>query len=408
MKITIFGFIWMMLILICIYKKNIKNIITLTLFSMIFQCNNVIILSSGIGVGPQIITSFIFICFSFLIKTNVGLKISISKSNIKLVFPWILIILIIVFSSSRNNVFEINLLRIFQLIIYIICFARLLKISKYIDYDLKKNFRAIVWFVVICGLIQYLMSIGLIPKFKIFSQLIYNESNNPVVFFYNPNVKRLFSTFMEASYCAPFLVGSFYYFLYDYINYNDKDNRLLMVILVVEILLTFSATAYVIFILCGVLMLLLSKQKKAIKYEIVLFLMATFFIILFGNKIIELVNQKLSSGSGVARNSWNVWSIRDFQSSPIYGVGYKNSRASSLIITILAELGILGLSSYICAILIIFFRLLKNKLSFCHLRKYLLILISVIIAQYISIPDLDFTVFWLSMYLIAIAYQKKV
>ena len=169
MKITIFGFIWIMLIFLCICKRNIKNLITLTLFSMIFQCNNVIVLSSGTGVGPQIITSLIFVCCSFFLKNSRLDKVTISTKNLKLVFPWFLIILIVIISSSINNVFKLNLLRIIQLIIYICCFMRILKISKYIDYDLDKHFRIIVWFVVVCGLIQFLMSVGIIPKFRIFS-----------------------------------------------------------------------------------------------------------------------------------------------------------------------------------------------------------------------------------------------
>lgn len=403
MTITLFGFIWISLLIYTIYKKSIESMVFLTLFSMIFQCNNVFVISS-IGVGPQIITSIVFIVFSFF--TPYANIIKIGVKSIFFTVPWLLLLIVIFISSIVNSSLTVNLFRVIQICVYVICFIRMFSVSRYYKIDLQKITRFIIWFIVIIGIFQYLMSIGVLPKFWIAEQLLFNEQNNPVVYFYNDNVKRLFSTFMEASYCAPVLVGGFYYILYDKLTYNYKKyDNLLMILLLIEIFLTLSATAYVIFIATGAFMcLLLPNKKKSFIFKFLFFIICFLGVIILYDKLVYMVEAKLSSGSGVARNGWNVVALREFNSNKIIGVGYKNSRASSLVLTILSETGLVGISVFLLALFTMFKSMLSVKMSKNFSKKYLILVMSTLLAQFVSCPDLDFCVFWLFNYLVSIAY----
>lgn len=58
---------------------------------------------------------------------------------------------------------------------------------------------------------------------------------------------------------------------------------------------------------------------------------------------------------------WDYLSTLDFESSPIIGIGYKMSRASSLSMTVLASEGIIGFIGVICIILMILLPLLSRE-----------------------------------------------
>ena len=103
---------------------------------------------------------------------------------------------------------------------------------------------------------------------------------------------------MEPSYFAGFAVGSFYYFL----SYREKrkENICLLVGLLIEILLTFSSSAYVALVFAGMIFLASSKEKK-LKFEIIMASVVGFAIMyLFFFDVLDLVIfSKASSGSGV-------------------------------------------------------------------------------------------------------------
>ena len=73
MTITLFGIIWIVLLIYSFYKTRIQFLISLTLLSMIFQCTNVIELNNQ-GIGPQLITSITFIIRSIYISQRQATK----------------------------------------------------------------------------------------------------------------------------------------------------------------------------------------------------------------------------------------------------------------------------------------------------------------------------------------------
>ena len=73
MAITFFGLIWCIWLSILFYLRDIESAIATLLFSMVLQCDNVIMLGDK-GVGPQLATSLAFIFLSFFMQSKVVMK----------------------------------------------------------------------------------------------------------------------------------------------------------------------------------------------------------------------------------------------------------------------------------------------------------------------------------------------
>ena len=392
MYITIFGGIWALFLSYASFiKKNDEAIVFMVLLSTIFQCNAVIMLGEEQGVGPMIITSIVFIV-RYILKDyrEIHLKTNIYTISCIMLIISILISLIFNDESFFGNKFVL----IMQIIIYILCFMCMRRIGINIENNkIRKMIVNIIYIVLVIGIVQFLIFSNIIPKLKIFSILIYNEIWDGTNAYYSTTKLRLFSSFKEPSYCAAFLVGAFYYVCY---NYRNIPNSLFLIsIIFIEIILTMSTTAYVAVIITGFLFLIYGRRLDLFKYLVPLGVVALCFMICTG-KLESVIFNKMSTGSAAERTMWNNKAIEAFKLSPLFGVGYKNSRASSLFLSIISELGVIGLLSF----MLIF---MKN-LAFIWNRKYTInnfgsiwIYLSVVISQFIACPDLDFCVFWMAM-----------
>lgn len=404
--ITVFGLIWMFFILICFLRRDLNWMTFALLFSMIFQSNNVFVINS-LGVGPQIITSIVFIVKSYMVRIPNGIGRNgsgVYTSDFNLIF---IFILIGIFSSLLNNEGTITLSKFSYLVLlttYMHCFQRVGKLSHLIKKNhIDKMMRFIVIFVLCVGFIQVLIKKGILPDIGLMRTLIYNDTLSISVIYNTKSTARMYSTFMESSYCGAFLLASFFYFAVNK-NYKLKDVALLILILI-GILLTMSSTAYAGFLICCLIWLLSGTNKKFMKIllPILIFILLLFFTI--NVEIIQsVVLNKFESSSGIVRGRWNIWAIDAFKRSPIFGVGYKNQRASSIIFTILGELGIVGFVPYICMIIKIIFPIL-NKQKINNMES-LFAVCAVIVSQIIACPDLDFSVFWWTMYIFALTSKK--
>lgn len=78
-------------------------------------------------------------------------------------------------------------------------------------------------------------------------------------------------------------------------------------------------------------------------------------LIVFENSIVtivldffdEAVFGKMSSSSGVVRGNWNYYGMKSFLNTYGLGIGFGSIRTSSLAVTVLSNLGILGTASYL-------------------------------------------------------------
>lgn len=388
---------------------SIENMVTLTIISSVLQCSNVIEFGN-LGIGPQILTSFIFIIrMIFTLKCKSKIKKSSIEKN-KYIFWLFLLLLVIMFSSYYNNVLNVQIAKILQLLIYILCFYLMFRAGallgeKFVYNVIKKLSIALI----IIGFVQLGITARIIPRIEIMKMLFFNDSSatgeaiyyNRAFVYYSRYI-RIFSTYMEPSYYAGYVVGAFYYFLS--IKEKRKDNLLLVVFLGLQIILTFSSSAYGAFLLVGILYILTAKEwKKKIKVLIIGIIGFAFMYVVFYNVLDTVIFSKMSSTSAAARISWNEMARVKFIESPIIGNGYKQSRASTIILTLLSEVGIVGLTIYVL-FNISFLKYVFKKQRERSLYGISLAILSVIATQAIGVPDLEICTYWMWLNLFAIQY----
>lgn len=408
---NLFTIIWGGMLIFAFFNKDIKKMLFLTLLSMLFQCAN-FISYNGLGVGPQIITSLLFIVkYMSLSKKKLVL---IKNNRIKIIdFILLFIILLASYSSYSNGVLNDKILNIIQLIVYVFCYFSMRKVSYYLeDNELYSMIRKLIVFVVTIGLIQWISTNFISPLRTILKPLLYNDNSMNVYFNYNDpyHNKRIYAMFMEPSYLAGFLVGAFYYIL----SYTDKfkSNIFLLFITLIEIILTTSSTAYVAFASFGLIFILYSKQLKfkSKLLIIILGLVSCFIMYFFFYDLLDaVIFSKSQSGSGVTRIRWNREALEAFNTSKLIGVGYKNIRGSSIIYSLLGELGVLGLVSYIMFVFMSVYKFfIKNKNNMVSVGYYgtMAAVIAMSICQIVACPDLDLCTFWLWLYILS-AYEGK-
>lgn len=398
---TVFGLIWLVILLIFTFKRDIKYLTFLTLFSMVIQCSNVIEIG-GTGIGPQVITSIVF--FLRALFTNNPLK---EKKTHKINVLCVLFIISIFISTAVNGLLSSSMMKMLQLISYIFCFIAMGKIASLLENDFfYKSMKYITYFVAIMGVVQVLLTSGLVPQIGLVKMIFYNEDAS-YVYFNHANYKRLMSTFMEPSYCGCFLVGSFLYFLS---TWDENHKHLpLLIVLGVETILTTSSTAYGALVIGALAFLLLGNNTYAKKKAIPIAIAAGLFLFIFAFDTIDhVILSKGSSGSANTRYYWNVNAIKAFQSSMFLGTGYKSVRGSSLFLSIAGELGLLGISIYLLYNLFIVLPTLSNNANKPYSDYGIrFAILGVIVAQFIACPDLDLCVYWMFMYFFAIYVNRK-
>ena len=395
---TIFGIIWMAIIVYCFFSKDIEKMLFLALTSMIFQSTNMIVINE-ISMGPQIVTCTFFLIKCILIRKEWS-KISINKINIGAT----MIICSVIISSLINNTLGKNILKIVQLIIYMLTFFNVSYFYKFIEIkNITKFLKNLTVFVLSIGIIQILSSGSIIQRIPVISELFFNERAQNIYYWHN-NYFRLTSVFMEPSYCGCFLVGVFFYFCSIYKS-NDIRMLILLIATLIGIIMTQSTTAYLSVFIVSIIFLIWGKNKYVKRILISSVVIFMVLMILFGSNLLDkVIFSKANSGSSLTRTNWNQNAIEAFKKSKIIGIGYKNLRASSIIYSILGELGIVGLISYIFFNFQIYKKIFKTKKSEIVGLSYSIVAIT--ICQIISCPDLDLCIYWLFLDLVSLSGMK--
>lgn len=402
MEITLFGFIWIVCLIISFFSNSYNYIVFFMLFAAVFQCNSVIVLNGTngmVGVGTLTITCIAFIFIVFLKRKNMYCI----RFN-KIILSLILLIVIIISSIFINDhkILGEKIMYVMQLFIYIVSFILLYNIRTTLDMKfIKKGIINIIVFVIVFGLIQLLITSGIIPRIKIIDELFYNESWKQSITYYASNQSfRLYSTFMEPSYCGTFLVGAFFYILCEEFK-SDCKKIMLILLCTFEIALSQSTTAYVSLIILTIIFLFNNNNKKYIKYLIPIVIISLIMMLFSGDILNTVLFKKSESGSAAERSFWNTKALNSFYNSMFIGIGYKNLRASSIIYSLLGELGLIGLGIYLYTMITNFIPIFKRRFKYEKLGSKFFIL-AVVICQCIACPDLEFSVFWFAMYLTAI------
>lgn len=398
MSITFFGFVWLFLLCIYFLGKSSNGLLFMTLLSTIFQCNNVIEIGE-LGIGAHVITAL-----SFSIRTMFTKKRnSHCKTSFVFVYSMFLVFISYIFINSLyNNVDNGIFAVIVQLLIYITCAYRIYlfhaSVSKrqYVKYVL-----IVIGFVTFISPVQLLATFGYIPR-EWLSPFFYNEVGTNV-YFHHPEVyRRLLSTFLEPSFCAPFLVGSLFFVFY--MREAIARYKIWISILLVELLLTTSSTGYLSLIITLALFFVMEIKNRNTSSLLAIFICCIIFYYCTKDSILsETLFNKLESNSGKFRMAQDVEALSLFLQNPWMGVGYGNARASSMLTTLLAELGCIG----VCLFGLVIYALLNPFRSYkentIKENAAFFFMFSVIISLLIAIPDLQYCVFWFAMYILAMS-----
>lgn len=399
---TLFGIVWLLLLFVAIVKSKKSMLVALVLISSTLQSSNVLVVN-GQGIGPQIITSGVATLY-FIAPQIRKMKLRVSKSFATTNRILILLLVYIVFDAVRTKTLGTNILRILQLLIYVLCFFEMKNVGEILDDEyVYCTLKKLSIFVLVVGVFQVLATTNIIPRYWFIRDIFWNDSANApeIVQFMWPygSYFRFFSTYMEPSYFVGFSIGALFYFF----NYkkNRKKDLPLIAALALSTILSFSSSGYGALLITALLYIAFSKEGK-IKLYVLVGGALGFAILYFGfyNILDSVIFSKMQGGSAAARITWNLEAIKAFQSSPMMGVGYKNCRASSMFYTILAELGVIGIALYIVLILSIIWPVFTKrgqKLVGDEQDGLIFAIIGVTATQMIAVPDFDICTFWMWM-----------
>lgn len=380
---------------------------------MIFQCSNVLEIA-GQGVGPQVLTSIIFI---IRVIFHLNFKIPVENVSHFEGIGWIIFSGIVILSTMCGGVFYENFLYVLQLLVYILTFKCFYLIKDLRGDFLYKSIRWITVFLMVVGVLQFLATTNILSIDGALEFLFYNDVGTSVQFGLYDYYDRIMSTFMEPSYYAVLAVGGFYYLLY----FKEKwtENMWILVSLFVIILMTFSSTAYGAFAVVGLIFLALFKEVSIgakVRIIVLAVIIVSILYIFCYDMLDSVIFSKLLTSSGVTRKIWNDFAIATFKESPIIGVGYKNIRGSGIYPSILAQIGVFGTLIFT----LIMMKKLSPLLEYSSLKKdgrsknlpknvvpVAFALMSAFVCLTIAIPDLDSCGFWFWMYCTSLSYGTE-
>ena len=395
MHITVFGILWIIISLYFIFFKGIKEAIFITLLSMIFQCNNIMSFG-GMNIGVQSFTAAIA-CIRFLPRI-----INKAKGNNFSAFAYSILLLLFVIALSlvNNHLFFAKLIPFIMIFVYgiVTLFIWQNRNVALIDSEwIRSSLEKIIVIVLALGALQFLCITGVLPIRPLLQTFIFNDINNTDVIFHSkPHAYCLYASFMEPSYCGQFFVAAFCVIALKP-TLKLKDIVLFASILL-EILLTQSSTAYGALVVSIMLMTFVRSKKKVIKTMMpVLIIAATVMFLFFHDVLDAVIFMKSSSSSFRVRTNLNTEAMMNFKANPLLGVGYGNSRASSIVHTILGEMGMIGIVGFANLVMS------NMKIAFSkNDNSYLAMSIfSIFVCQIIACPDLNSSILW--MFIMALA-----
>lgn len=428
MNITLFGIIWT-IILIIAWRRGEKTLLFCLLFSTLFQAGAIITIRK-FALDPLAYSGIIYLIYYF---TRTLSRRQTVKLSIQIV--WMLILFVVLFLSAlvsslvfigldytetntflRHKVYDGNIgIELFSILfIYIMAMIAVYNSAYLTSDDIHKIINKMVLFVVVVSVWQYLTVLKVIPTFDLLSNIIYSnkatQEANIAFFSYSRNLKsvfdtRLYASFMEPSYCGGFLGVAFCYYISK--KSIKRGDRVRVGLILLMTILTYSATAYLTVAMGGIIAIVYStyngRVKRIVARGVLMIAVSSVAVSYFGlwSVIEKRVLRKSETISAFVRSSWNHTCIDVFKRTYGVGIGYGNIRGSSLVYTILGSGGVIGI--------LVFFMLVVSLLKMdsnieglsCSYEdyRYQRLMATVLVAMVAAIPDLTYTVFWLTVYI---------
>lgn len=425
MRISAFGYIWLLLLVVSLFKP--KHTLWMVFISFVFQAAWVVIIA-GIDLNAALITSVFYITKTIVRKRG---KVTIPSWGKKgLLFVGVLLICSVInpllFSGMElplmtNEGYNFNRVDVMQvsfsfsnLTIGLSVLLYLLDAIMIYNDDCVDNwtgfeeiYRQIFAIVSIIGLLHVILaSFGM--QYNVLRELFHNEYQiGGATYFDYPligrNFYRLMSTFYEPSYCGAYLATSLMFFWF---SENNKKRNICLLINAVELVLCMASTGFVT--LAGAIILLLlrdfGKQKKIVRRKRVIMILCAVIIgiyIIWSNKelsriIYEFTLGKVNSGSADLRNIQNHNSLEAFKKTYGLGTGGNTTISYSLIYSLLSQTGILGFALY--------FAFMASIIRKAYLTsdgksaiQIICLIICPLISQIVSIQAFNFCVMWMGI-----------
>ncbi|CAI2410656.1 hypothetical protein [Serratia proteamaculans] len=413
MTLTLFGIIWCSLALLFIFFPP-KYLYVLMLTSCVFQA------ASVFSFGSLWITPFFFTQILFILKMSPyvlanGLSINISKVTFVFIILVIFSILITMtapslFSGTRvvssAFSFEVNyatngkplrfsMSNISQICLFIINVTTLLVVYRFAPKII--NFNQLY--------LSYYLSIIIFAFFSFW--WLVSKDSLPVDFLYSNGgysitalaESRLASTYSEPSSAGAFIASSLAPLLFVRRKFGVLVLGVGMIFLLTlnrssTAILTAATSFLLFFILRGT-----NSQRVLISLCLLVIVSSVIFII-FGDTLLSLYDDKMSSDSGMIRSWSNYLSLSALYDSYFLGLGLGSNRASSLLLTILTSVGVIGFVLFVVVIYFLMKPLLKNR-NEPNSLFFLTLFLGFILGAVFSVPDISSPSLW--MFLIYVA-----
>jgi len=173
-------------------------------------------------------------------------------------------------------------------------------------------------------------------------------------------VRRISGAFPETSAFSRFSVSLLAFNLALFLRgYYRRYTGPLSLITASLLIITTSSSAYLGLIGVAIMVLWIEKErltkglisKSLFWVGFIACVFSALLFIIFNEEVISIFNsavvEKMDSESGIERMSWNKQAWNNFVDSGFWGVGLGGNRASSLIMVVLSNVGIIGLGSYL-------------------------------------------------------------
>ncbi|TXE64166.1 hypothetical protein [Serratia nematodiphila] len=407
MTLTLFGIVWCSLALFFLFFPP-KYLYVLMLTSCVFQAASVFSFGS-IWITPFFFTQLLFLVkmSPYLISNDLGIKINrVNFIFIILVLFSIAITMIApslfsgvrvvssAFSFEANYVtngksLSFSMSNISQVCLFIINVTTLLVIYRFAPRIVSFNQLYL----------SYYLSIAVFTLFSIW--WLVSRNTLPVDFLYSNGgysitalaESRLASTYSEPSSAGAFIASSLAPLLFVKKRLSVISLGIMMLFLLTlnrssTAVLTAATSFLLFFILRG------TNSRRVLFSLCLLVIVSAVIFILFGDSLVSLYDEKMSSDSGMIRSWSNYLSLSALYNSYFLGLGLGSNRASSLLLTILTNLGVIGFSLFAVVIFLLMKPLFIHR-DQANAIFFLTLFVGFILGAFFSVPDISSPSLWM-------------
>lgn len=432
MKISLFGIIWLLAIIISL-TKNVKHTMYLLIFSFVFQSAWVIDVA-GIDLNASLITSVFFIIRTLIIKkgrisipawVKYGLAFAFATLIISFISPQIFEGLVLRTMTNEGYNFNridtvtvsfsfSNLTLGLSVLLYLIDAIMISNIDFSCCWEqFERIYKNIFLFVLVVGVAHVVFTFFGFPL-GLLRELFHNEYQiiGDTYFDYMllPQYKfaRLMSTFYEPSYCGAYISAALFFIYFS----NLKKRNLYLAVGLVGLLLCMASTGFatLCIVIAIIVIVFVLKRKIPVKFIASGFVFCLIIcVLLLSNETIREVIYsftlaKFHSDSYDLRSIVNNFSLEVFYKTYGLGVGGNAVDTYSLFYSLLAQVGVIGTTLYV-----LFIRNLFHKTTFIRSLKprwqIVCMILSPLVSSLLSCQALNFCVFWMGVCIYALYFS---